>query len=228
MSEERQPLNIDESNGESILQCTEDGLTLMGNGQTLRGDFAKLTPRLKRENLSRELLIRALRGREKNGEYFVVDATAGLGEDSFLLAASGCRVVMYENDPMIAALLRDAMERAATEAGLAPIIARMTLVEGNSIEELPRLVEKPDVVYLDPMFPKRSKSGLVKKKFQVIHTIEAPCDAEVALLDAAVAAGPKKIIVKRPIKAPPLGNRRPTYSIEGKTIRYDCIVLPDD
>ena len=86
--------------------------------------------------------------------------------------------------------------------------------------------QSPDLVYLDPMFPARRKSGLVKKKFQLLHLLEPPCEDEEDLLDAALAARPRRIIVKRPLKGPYLGGLRPGYSISGKTIRYDCIVPP--
>ena len=82
----------------------------------------------------------------------------------------------------------------------------------------------PDVVLLDPMFPVRGKSAAVKKKFQLLQRLERPCDDEAALLCAARAACPKKIVVKRPAKGAPLAGEKPDYSISGKAIRYDCYV----
>ena len=84
----------------------------------------------------------------------------------------------------------------------------------------------PDLVLLDPMFPERQKSALVKKKFQLIHRLESPCMEEETLLNAAIAAGPGKILIKRPLKGPWLAGRKPGYSISGKAVRYDCILLP--
>ena len=86
----------------------------------------------------------------------------------------------------------------------------------------------PDLVLLDPMFPERQKSALVKKKFQLIHRLEFPCMEEETLLNAAIAAGPRKILIKRPLKGPWLAGRNPGYSISGKAVRYDCILLPRD
>jgi 16S rRNA (guanine1516-N2)-methyltransferase len=82
------------------------------------------------------------------------------------------------------------------------------------------------LVLLDPMFPERRKSAISKKKMQLFQKLEAPCDDEAELLDAAFAAKPRKVIVKRPPKGPFLAGRKPSYSLTGKAVRYDCYVLP--
>ena len=84
--------------------------------------------------------------------------------------------------------------------------------------------DAPDVVYLDPMFPGRTKSAAVKKKFQLLHHLEAPCADEDALMDAALAAGPRRVVVKRPVKAPVLAGVRPSHSVAGKAVRFAVIV----
>ena len=83
---------------------------------------------------------------------------------------------------------------------------------------------KPDVILLDPMFPERTKSALIKKKFQILHKIESPCTNETELLNSAIKANPKKIVIKRPLKGEYLAGIKPNYSIKGKAIRYDCII----
>ena len=202
----------------------EGGLTLVSDdGLELRGDFVALRRRIRPQNLSRELLVRAARIRgAANPTAF--DATAGLGEDSFLLAAAGFTVTLCERDHVIAALLADALERAAGEPGLAPVAERMRLVEGDSTEVLARLGSTPDVVFLDPMFPGRSKSALVKKKLQLLQRLERPCEDERELMRAALAARPRKVVVKRPAKGPVLAGVKPSYSLSGKAVRFDCIV----
>ena len=202
----------------------ENGLSLVGDGLTLRGDFTKLLPRLKPNNLSSELLVKAAKIKKVDGTPTAVDATAGLGEDALLLAAAGFRVTMFEYDPVIAALLHDALDRAAKVPELAEIVSRMTLCEGDSIAALPSL--HPNVVFLDPMFPERQKSALIKKKFQLLQQLERPCPNEDDLLAAALAASPRKVVIKRPLKGPFLAGRKPSYSLSGKAVRYDCLVLP--
>lgn len=205
------------------LRRIDGRLTLMAGGMELAEDFRELLPRLRPGRLGRELLVKAVRVRGVEG-IRVFDATAGLGEDSMLLAAAGFSVTMCEGDPVIAALLADGLRRAADDLELSGIAGHMSLVEGDSVEILPSLVEAPDVVYLDPMFPARTKSAAVKKKFQLLHRLESPCADEASLMGAALAARPRKIVVKRPIKAPVLAGVRPSHSISGKAVRYDVIV----
>lgn len=213
--------------GRLCLKVSEAGLALACGGMELVPDFSEMKPRLKQGALQRELLVKAARVKGVEAPT-AIDATAGLGEDSLLLAAAGFAVTLCESDPVIATLLRDALRRATDDVQLAPIVARMQVVEGDSKDVLRDLSAAPDVVYLDPMFPERSKSAAVKKKFQLIHHLEQPSDPreEELLLKAALAACPRKVVVKRPIKGDCLAGVKPSHSITGKAVRYDCLVPP--
>ena len=217
----------DRAGGEKNLELRRDaeGLALVGDGMVLRADLERLLPRLRPDRLGRELLVRAARVRGVEAPS-AVDATAGLGEDSLLLAAAGFTVTMFEKDPVIAALLRDALERAARVPELAAPVGRMTLVEGDSVAGLRDLGFQPDVVFLDPMFPGRTKSAAVKKKFQLLHRLERPCDNEAELVGAAPDVPPRKVVINRPPKAPLLAGVRPSYQVSGKAVRYDVLVPP--
>ena len=210
------------------LRQDEDGLTLTDGRLELRGDFTRMLPRLRPGNLQGELLVRAakIKGAGAAGSLTAVDATAGLGEDSLLLAAAGFSVRLYEYDPVIAALLRDALRRAAEIPELADAVSRMELFEEDSVTALTKLDAPPDVILLDPMFPARQKSALIKKKFQLLQQLEQPCTDEETLVRAAMAAGPRKIVIKRPAKGPYLAGVKPSYSLGGKAVRYDCLVFP--
>lgn len=202
-----------------------EGLTLVKGDLQLRGDFTHMQGRLRQQNLERELLIKA--AKVKGIEHPVaVDATAGLGEDALLLAAAGWTVHLYERDATIAALLNDAHKRATQVPALAEAMSRMILHTQDSIEALQNLSFEVDLVHLDPMFPARHKSASVKKKSQLLQALEAPCEDEDALLEAAIAAHPRKIVIKRPLKGAFLANKKPSYSLKGKAIRYDVIALP--
>lgn len=207
------------------LHRDEFGLALAGDGMELRCDLARMLPRLKPGRLERELLVRAAKVKGVR-EPIAIDATAGLGEDALLLAAAGFTVLMYERDSAIAALLRDALQRAVAHPQLADAVSRMRFFEGDSLAALRALSEPPDVICLDPMFPARSKSAAVKKKFQLLHHLENPCSDEEAqeLVRAAIAAAPRKVVIKRPVKGPYLAGVKPSYSLTGKAVRYDCIV----
>lgn len=211
------------------LERVDGALTLVAeDGLSMCGDFTRELRRLRPANVSRELLVRAARVRGCDHPR-ALDATAGMGEDSLLLAAAGFSVTLYEHDPVIAALLADALERAAAVPELAPIVARMRLVRGDSVGALRALADGdvsacPDVVLLDPMFPERRKSASVKKKAQLLQRLERPAQDEAAMLDAAIKARPRKVVIKRPLKGPFLAGAKPAYQIAGKAVRYDVLV----
>ncbi len=221
-----------------ILIDTPEGLSLEYDGMILCPDFSDLIKRTTPGLLESELIVKAAKFKgvepNRNGTFkgkgygwnglCAVDMTAGLGEDSFLLAAYGFNMTLYEKDPIIAALLKDTVNRAKSQDWEGSHIAkRMNVIEGNSIYS--SFDNPPDLVYLDPMFPERRKSGLIKKKFQILQQLESPCENEEELLEAAIGIKPRKIIIKRPLKAPDLGGVKPSYSIKGSVVRYDCIVL---
>ncbi len=209
--------------------CLEkrDGILCLvsDDGQSMHGDFARLLPRLKHNNLTHELIVKAAKIKDAGGRLpLAIDATAGMGDDALLLAAAGFKVKLFERDETIAALLKDTIRRALEDEELASIVSRMELIEADSIEGMSEIAEYVDVVLLDPMFPQRTKSAMVKKKFQLIHNIEEPCQDENALMEAALATGAHKILVKRPAKGPYLAGIKPSYSLEGKAVRVDVIV----
>lgn len=232
--EARATLSPDEAASSPVhLRLDASGLSLVGDELSMRGDFAHLIPRIRPDRLGRELLVKAAKVKGLAGARdfassrpLAVDATAGMGEDSLLLAAAGFEVLMFERNPVIAALLDDALHRAAEVPELAEVVGRMRLRHEDSIGALAGLGGDADVVLLDPMFPARTKSAAVKKKFQLLHLIEQPCADEEELFEAAVAAGPLKIVVKRPPKGPNLAGVKPAYSLGGKAVRYDVVVLP--
>ena len=155
------------------------GVSLTGYGLAYQGDFENMLHRVTNGRLQHEMLVRASKS-EKPGRK-AIDATAGMGEDGFLLAAQGYEVTLYEQNPVIAVLLKDALRRAKKHPVLKEIAARMKL--------------------------------------------EPPCSQETDLFDAAISADPDKIIVKRPLKSDFLAGRKPSYTLSGKAIRYDCYTL---
>lgn len=157
----------------------------------------------------------------------VVDATAGLGRDAFVLASLGCRVTMVERSAVVAALLSDGLQRAASDAVLGPWIGeRMQLVHADAIRWMNELNENdfPDVVYLDPMFPHKQKSALVKKEMRLFQKLLGIDESADDLLAAALRIAKKRVVVKRPDYAPTLGDKKPSMQIKGKKHRFDVYV----
>lgn len=198
------------------------GISFVSGGKTLKGDFTPLLKRVGGGHLAHEIILKAAKP-EKDGR--AVDFTAGLGEDSFILAAAGYRVEMFEHNPITALLLKDALIRAKKDPKLKDIAERMTLSVGDSKELAEKIGYLPDLIYLDPMFPEKKKSAETKNKMQVLHTIEKPCDDEEEIMKAAFSANPKKIVVKRPPESKFLAGLEPTYSVERKAVRYDVYAV---
>lgn len=156
----------------------------------------------------------------------VLDATAGLGRDSWLLAHVGAEVICCERSSVIQALLRDGLARAALAPACAATVARLTLHEGSSLALLRELAplpaaDRPETVYLDPMFPHREKSALVKLDMRLFRDIVGEDGDADALLAAARAVATRRVVVKRPRHAPDLAGVAPHQRMEGQSSRFD-------
>lgn len=150
----------------------------------------------------------------------ILDATAGLGRDAWMLAAHGFMVDFCERSPVLALMLRQAVERARHGAApYAQIAARLNWAGENAMQHMQG---DYDVIYLDPMFPPRQKAAAVKKEMQALQAllVDAPDDAE-ELLAAALAAAPRRVVVKRALHAPALRGRKADFSLPVKALRFD-------
>ncbi|MXP60855.1 16S rRNA (guanine(1516)-N(2))-methyltransferase RsmJ [Pantoea sp. Taur] len=152
----------------------------------------------------------------------VIDATAGLGRDAFVLAALGCRVRMLERHPVVAALLDDGLRRGYEDAEIGGWLReRLTLLHVVSQQALSDITPAPDVVYLDPMYPHRQKSAMVKKEMRVFQSLVGPDEDADALLEPARRLAKKRIVVKRPDYAPPLAGIATQSAVVTKSHRFD-------
>ncbi len=197
------------------------------SGQTLLVDFLTRQWRHRASgHLRGELVVKAVFGRMKSSSrpLDVLDATAGLGRDSLLLALAGAHVTACERHPVVHALLADGLWRAADDPVLGPAARRITLHQEDFRH---RQAGSADVIYLDPMFPPRQKSAQVKKAMQALHQLVGigQTDAD-DLLEAARQQATGKVVVKRPRHAPFLHNRAPSSQVTGKTSRFDVYVSP--
>ncbi len=173
-------------------------------------------------------------GLHKLKQPHVVDATAGLGRESFVLASLGCAVTLLERAPLVHALLADGLQRAceSEDAEIQGIVQRMTLyqVDANVWLTMLPIEHYPDVIYLDPMFPERQKSALVQKEMRFFHEVVGNDVDSDGLLLLACQRARHRVVVKRPLLAPELANRKPAFVIKGKAVRYDVylptLVLP--
>ncbi len=153
----------------------------------------------------------------------VVDATAGLGRDAFLLASLGAKVTLIERSARMHLLLRDALNRAADHPETAEIVARMTLLFGDAKTLLPDL--RPEVVLVDPMHPPRGNSALVKIEMRQIREIVGPDSDAAELMKIALKSTRNRVVLKWPRKAAPLPELpKCSHQILGKSTRYDVFM----
>ena len=156
----------------------------------------------------------------------VLDVTAGLGGDAFVLASLGCQVQLVERQPVVRALLDDGLQRLHSDLELAELGSRLQLLAGNALQVLSDWQQEdlPQVVYLDPMFPHTGKSAQVKKEMALFRELVGADEDADQLLEPALNLATHRVVVKRPRLAPDLAARKPTYSLAGKANRFDIYV----
>lgn len=216
--------------GELYLRLDDAGLGLHRGGsrqKPMRADF--LSPALAYRRRSgggfRQPLARAV-GVTGERKPTVLDTTAGLGRDGFILASLGCDVVMLERSEVVGELLSDALERARMHGAFPEVLARMKLAICDASVWLagPKRLAS-DVIYIDPMFPPRRKSALGKGEMQLLKALVGEGEDVAVLLAPALALGSARVVVKRPRLAAVTEGRAPDFMLKGTSTRFD-VYLP--
>jgi 16S rRNA (guanine1516-N2)-methyltransferase len=216
-----------------LLICSVHGLAIMQTGEKKPGpvmvDLVSPTMEYRRRygGGRGQPMAKAI-GLKNGRQPTVIDATAGLGRDAFILAHLGCYVHMIERSPIIGMLLEDGLQRALQNPEAAAIIRqRLTLTVGDSREILANIQmnDQPDVVYMDPMYPHRTKSSLVKKEMRILRILAGDDQDAPSLLEAALACARNRVVVKRPRLAASIEGIPPTAVITSKNSRYDIYLV---
>jgi len=214
-------VDINNKDYEFLLLNTEKGLCLCQSDNIkicLHVDFLAGKLNYRRHKGGAELLLKAT-GINKNRNLNILDATAGLGRDAFIMACRGAKVTMLERHPIIALLLEDALNRLKAVETIA-----LHLIQADSISYMKDLNELPDVIYLDPMYPGKHKSALVKKEMQFLQALIVNTYDEDKLLFTALEKAKKRVVVKRPKAAAFLGENKPSFSLSSKNHRFDVYI----
>jgi len=228
------------SEGHFVLILDRDGLSMAHTGRKQPGkiyvDFVSGSAKHRRQfgGGKSQMIAKAI-GLKTAFKPSVLDLTAGLGQDAFVLACLGCQMTLVERSPVVYALLNDGLRRALEQqedVELLNTLQGMTLHHANGLDFLEPLGDPVDVVYLDPMFPERQKSAKVKKEMRAFHQIVGLDDDAGELLAAALSCAKFRVVVKRPRIAPALHEQYPGCSLpspglvlSGKTSRYDIYPL---
>lgn len=214
-----------------LVKHDDNGLFLQQTGVKAAGpvrvDFVSGAIGHRRKHGGSELVVKAVGGLKRQLPS-VVDATAGLGRDSFVLAARGYQVTLCERSSVISALLVDGLSRAeeSDDEELRGIVARMSLRPEDSIQYLQGLSsDNAGVILIDPMFPESKKSALVKKEMRAFHSVVGADEDSAQLLQCALDVAKYRVVVKRPKKAEFLGGKKPNFEVAGKAIRFDIYSL---
>jgi len=193
----------------------------------LTSDLARRIAAGRKQPLAKAIGLNKPRTPE-DGPLRVLDATAGLGRDGFTVAMLGAHVSLLERNPTTCALLRDARVRALAAAGARAAAERIEILEDDAATVMadPANRSRWDVIYLDPMYPDDGKSALPSKEMQLLRELTGgDADAD-ALLAPALAAAGRRVVVKRPSKAPPLDGRAPSLCFDGTQLRFDVYLCP--
>ncbi len=217
---------IYQKNGLSLAQISIDNSFLIC--ANFHGDTIKY--RRQKGGGKKEMIAKAV-GLSGESSLNILDATCGLGGDAFIMASLGGNITMTERVAEVYALVNDALEQAKewgrdTDPELIAIINRMNLINADAKEYMLTINPtcRPDVIYLDPMFPPRKKSAKVKKDMSVFHNLVGTDNDSHEILPIALSCALKRVVVKRPRIAPTLSSKKANYSIKGKSNRYDVYI----
>ena len=214
-----------------LLSLAADGLALVQGKSRIAVDFTAGASQHRRLHGGGrgQPIAKAVGLKSGNITPRVLDCTAGLARDAFVLASLGCQVELIERSPLVHALLQDGLLRAqgATDPAVREIVARMSLLSGDAAALMAAYPssERPDVVYLDPMFPERRKQAAVKKDMAAFHTLLGGDEDADRLLLPALALARCRVVVKRPRHAPFLAGEKPSISLQGESTRFDIYPL---
>lgn len=201
-----------------------DGYALIdsrGEFRSLRIDFTSRRLQRRIDDGGRELSVQATRAGPR---VRILDCTAGLGTDSFILASRGAEVVMLERSNSLYLMLRDALIRAREHPRVSEIANRLDVVRCDARSCLAGLETPPDVVFIDPMFPSRRKAARVKGELQLLQRLLGKDEDARSLVVAARRTGCKRVVLKRPRGRGEIPGLVPSYVVKGKASRFDVFV----
>lgn len=224
-----------------LLLDDKDKLSWLSDGLSVAPEWDKLQRRIVSAGRKSELLLQASK---ITSDSHVIDATAGFGHDSLILASTGAQVTMLEQQPLMALLLLAEQQRMSALPNWQKLMSRLQIINANALSYFANLeagtvadnATTIDVVYLDPMFPedsyqdsKTGKGAKVGKHMQALHQLARPptSDEERQLVSSAQAVvkqstqGQGRVVVKRPQYAPLLAGEPASESWHNEAVRFD-------
>ena len=205
-----------------LLVVGETNAWLELEGVKVAVQFDSAAMQYRRKGGQNEMLGRAV-GLKVDRKPLIWDATGGLGRDAFVLADLGCEVTLCERVPVLAWLLDQAVQAAAV-SGVDQVRAAAERMSVLAADSKTQRAAAGTVIYLDPMFPERKKAAAVKKEAAMLQHLADPVDDCETLWQWAWDQPVERIVVKRPLRAPILGQTRPAHTLKGKSVRFDVFI----
>ena len=162
----------------------------------------------------------------KHKNWTILDATAGLAQDAFVIASlmSQSSITLIEQHPAIFSLIQYAIQQPTDNPAIQNICNKMSVINDDSIIFMDTHKKQFDVIYLDPMYPERKKKAKVKKGMQALQTLIGHEQNETTLFESAIASAKQRVVIKRPKSAPFYTNTQPSFDCSSKNTRYDVYV----
>jgi 16S rRNA (guanine1516-N2)-methyltransferase len=214
-----------------LLMVTPERLELhqigLGKINPIYVDFLshKMVQRYKHGGGRSQLIARAV-GLRSGFKPIILDATAGLGSDAYVLASLGSEVTMLERSPVLVTLLEDGLKRLFANSTFAKSL-KINLIESDAKDYLLKMDinNKFDVIYLDPMYPQEKKSALSKKELQILRALVGNDEDAALLLPLALSRAQKRVVVKRAYLAPAIPGPKPDIVFRGQSSRFDVYIV---
>ena len=190
------------------LLLNRDGLAVFEPSFT--HPFRIASEEVKRHASANSMLCRAC-GVAKT-DFLVLDAFGGFGIDALALAHFSS-VEVIERAPLTFVVLVELASRFNLP---------LTTSYGDGMDRIGSASAEFDVVYLDPMFPVRSKRALPNRAMQYLQLRDQEQENDLdlsALIAQAREAASDRVVLKRRTKDPKIGS--PNHSVSGKTVRFD-------
>tara|TARA_B100000963_G_scaffold348076_1_gene355145 strand:- start:552 stop:1364 length:813 start_codon:yes stop_codon:yes gene_type:complete len=211
------------------------GLSLLPFDKNLHGkvhtDFISGKNNYRRITTNRRSDLARACGITNKNYLSILDGTAGLGIDGFMLSSLNCKVKLVEKNPVIFALLRDGVRRlhlaSAADKLLKVAYENISYVCGDTERVLAQQKLSDmnyDVIYLDPMFPLKQKESKSKKAMQALQYLSDIEDDYNDLLNSAIDSARKRVVIKRPLRSDYLCKKEPTLSLKGSSVRFDVFI----
>ena len=141
-----------------------------------------------------------------------------------LSSKSSLQVTALESHPVVFHMLKEELDRQRFQKNFwsETLLKGLKVLNKEALSYLEKTQETYDLIYLDPMFfsSKTTLSSKYMKCLELLQSLHETPPLERLFLKSLTKAK-KRVVIKRPLKAPFVLNVKPSLSFKGKSVRYD-------